>query len=98
MHKEHAIEMIKSIIKDTDFDPCAEQLTEDLKALGLFDLARDQYKDALHTLNKEVTELTEKLREETYQWEDECEAKVTLEELTALLGQVETARPGHRCV
>lgn len=40
MHKEHVVEMIESIIKDTDFDPCAEQLTEDLEALGLFDLAR----------------------------------------------------------
>lgn len=32
--------MIKSIIKDMDLDPCAEQLTEDLGALGLFDLVR----------------------------------------------------------
>ena len=39
-HKEHAVEMIKSIIKDTDLDPCAEQLTKDLGASGLFDLAR----------------------------------------------------------
>ena len=40
MHKEHAIEMIESIIKETDLDPFAEQLTKDLGAPGLFDLAR----------------------------------------------------------
>ena len=28
---------------------------------------QDQYKDALHTLNKEVTKLNEKLKEETRQ-------------------------------
>ena len=39
-HKEHAVEMIESIIEDTDLDPCAEQLTEDLGVSGLFDLAR----------------------------------------------------------
>lgn len=32
--------MIESIIKETDLDPCADQLTEDLGVLGLFDLAR----------------------------------------------------------
>ena len=54
---------------------------------------QDQYKDALYTLNKEVTELTEKLKKETHQREKEQEAKVTLEkELKALYGQVETAR------
>ena len=54
---------------------------------------QDQYKDALYTLNKEVTELTEMLIEETRQREEEQEAKATLEkELTALLRQVETAR------
>ena len=40
MHKEHAIEMIESIIKEMDLDPCAEQLIENLGASGLFDLAR----------------------------------------------------------
>ena len=39
-HKEHAVEMIESIIEDTDLDPCAKQLTEDLGASSLFDLAR----------------------------------------------------------
>ena len=32
--------MIESIIKETDLDPCVEQLTKDLEASGLFDLAR----------------------------------------------------------
>ena len=40
MHKEHAIEMVELIIKDTDLDPCVEQTTEELGALGLFDLSR----------------------------------------------------------
>ena len=39
-HKEHAVEMIESIIEDTDLDPCAKQLTEDLGASSLFNLAR----------------------------------------------------------
>ena len=34
-HKEHAIEMMEFIIKDTDMDPCAEQTTEELGVLGL---------------------------------------------------------------
>ena len=38
-HKEHAVEVIKSIIKDTDVDPCVEHITEELGASGLFDLA-----------------------------------------------------------
>ena len=54
---------------------------------------KDQYKDALCTLNKEVMKLNEKLKEETHQREKEKEAKVSLgKELTTLLGQVETAR------
>ena len=54
---------------------------------------QDQYKDALYTLNKEVTELIEKLKKEIHQREKEQKAKVTLEkELKALCGQVETAR------
>ena len=40
MHKEHVLEMVESIIKETDLDLCAEQMTEDLGALGLFDLSR----------------------------------------------------------
>ena len=37
-HKGYAIEMVESIIKETDVDPSDEQGTEDLGALGLFDL------------------------------------------------------------
>ena len=40
MHKEYVVEMVESIIKETDLDPCAEQTTKDLGALGLFDLSR----------------------------------------------------------
>ena len=54
---------------------------------------QDQYKDTLRTLNKEVMELTEKLREETHQQEEEQKAKATLEkELIAFLGQMEMAK------
>ena len=40
MHKEHAVEMVESIIKDVDLDPCAEQMTEESGVSGLFDLFR----------------------------------------------------------
>ena len=54
---------------------------------------QDQYKDALYTLNKEVKELNEKLKDETRQKEKEQEAKATLEkELMALYGPAEMAR------
>ena len=39
-HKDHAIEVMKSIIKDMNMDPCAEQTTKELGASGLFDLSR----------------------------------------------------------
>lgn len=40
MQKEYAFEMVDSIIKETDLDPCADQTTEDLRASGLFDMSR----------------------------------------------------------
>ena len=40
MHKDYAVEMVESIIKDKDVDLCAEQGTEELGASGLFDLTR----------------------------------------------------------
>ena len=39
-HKDYVVELIESIIKDKDVDPCAEQMTEELGASGLFDLTR----------------------------------------------------------
>ena len=39
-HKEHVVEMVESIIKETDLDPCVEQTTEDLGASNPFDLSR----------------------------------------------------------
>ena len=38
-HKGYAVEMVESIIKETNMDPCAEQETEDLGASGLFYLS-----------------------------------------------------------
>ena len=42
-HKDYAIEMVGSIIRDKDVDPCAEQGTDELRASGLFDLARVRF-------------------------------------------------------
>ena len=53
----------------------------------------EQYKGALRTLNKEVTALTEKLKEETHLQEKAQEAKANLEtELMVLYEQVEIAK------
>ena len=38
-YKDYAVEMMESIIKDQDADPCAKQGTEELGSSGLFDLA-----------------------------------------------------------
>ena len=148
-HTGYAVEMVKSIIRETNVDPCAEQEMEDLGASGLFDLSRvcslrqlyfiiyllpdgcnsfsgtsayegpaqdrclikegvisclrkhnktltneqDQYKDAFCTLNKEVRDLNEKLKEETHQREKAEKAKASMEkELMAHFKQVEMAR------
>ena len=42
-------------------------------------LQQEQYKDALHTLNKEVKELREKLEEEGRQKKNEQKAKAIVE-------------------
>ena len=39
-HKDYAIEMFESIIKDNDEDPCVSQATGELGDSGLFDVAR----------------------------------------------------------
>ena len=39
-HKGYAVEMVESIIKQTDMDPCVEQEIEDLGASGLFDISK----------------------------------------------------------
>ena len=39
-HKEHVIEMVDSIIKETGLDPYFDQTMEELGASGLFDLSR----------------------------------------------------------
>ena len=39
-HKGYAVKMVESINKEMDLDPYVEQETEDLGALGLFDLSR----------------------------------------------------------
>ena len=39
-HKEYAVEMVNSIIKDTDLDKCGEHGIKDLGVSSFFDLAR----------------------------------------------------------
>ena len=41
INKGYAVEMIESIIKETDLYLCAKQEMEDLGASGLFDLSRE---------------------------------------------------------
>ena len=54
---------------------------------------QEQYKGAFRMLNKEVTTLTKKLKEEAHLQEKVQEEKTNLEaELTAICGQAETAR------
>ena len=63
------------------------------KRNGILTDEHDQYKEAFRTLNKEVKELTEKLKKEGVKRKKEQEEKATMEkELAALLGQVETAK------
>ena len=39
-HKDHVVEMVDSIIKETDLDPCADQTIDDLGASSIFDFSR----------------------------------------------------------
>ena len=39
-HREYAVEMVNSIIKDTNLDKCGEHATKDLGVSSFFDLAR----------------------------------------------------------
>ena len=39
-HKDYAVEVTESILKDEEMDPCAEQTIDEIKASGLFDLTR----------------------------------------------------------
>lgn len=39
-HKDYAVEMFNSIIKETNLDPCGEHSSEDLGASCLFNLSR----------------------------------------------------------
>lgn len=40
MHKDYVVEVVNSIIKEMDLDPCGEHASKDLRALGLYDLSR----------------------------------------------------------
>ena len=51
MHKDYAIEMVGSIIRDKDVDPCVEEGTDELGASGLFDLTRVRFPLSLSFLH-----------------------------------------------
>ena len=51
MHKDHAFEMVNSIIKETDLDPYAIQTMKDLGSFGLFDLSRVRSSQVLSLCN-----------------------------------------------
>ncbi|KAL0004794.1 hypothetical protein SO802_012355 [Lithocarpus litseifolius] len=97
-HKEYAVEILDSIIKDTNADPYVGQAMGDLGDSGPFDLARAMVRmKALQvkgvTNEGEVKDLKEKLKEESFQRKKDQEAKETAErELTVLQGQLETAK------
>ena len=40
IHKDYAVEMVNSIIKETNLNPCGEHAYEDLEASGLYDLSK----------------------------------------------------------
>lgn len=40
MHKDYVVEMVDSIIKEKNLDPCADQTIVGLGASDLFDLSR----------------------------------------------------------
>ena len=42
-HKDYALEMMETIIRDKDVDLCAEETMEELGVLGLFYLARVRF-------------------------------------------------------
>ncbi|KAK9995625.1 hypothetical protein SO802_020311 [Lithocarpus litseifolius] len=102
-HKEHAIEMVDSIIKETDLDPCPEHTTDELDASSLFDLCRALvHMRALQDrcianegviCSEELTATKAKLKEESCLREEAEKAKADLAtELTTLRGQVEKAK------
>ena len=39
-HKDYAVEMLETIIKDKDADPCVGQVTGEMEDLSLFDIAQ----------------------------------------------------------
>ena len=47
-HKNYAIEMVGSIIRDKDVDPCADQGIDELGVSSLFNLARVRFSFCLH--------------------------------------------------
>nr|POE73970.1 hypothetical protein CFP56_56655 [Quercus suber] len=82
-HKDYAVEVVTSIIKETDLDPCGGHTSEDLGASGLYDLSREienkeraQYSEAICTLNQDLMVKTKALVEDT-RWLEEAEKAKT---------------------
>ena len=50
-HKDYAIEMVGSLIRDKDIDPCAKEGIDELGVSGLFDLTRVRFPLSLSFLH-----------------------------------------------
>nr|POE75054.1 hypothetical protein CFP56_15843 [Quercus suber] len=80
-YKDYAIEMVSSIIKETDMDPYGEHSSKDLGAFGLYNLSR------------ELMAKTKALAEETHQLIEAEKAKTnSVTKLAAFYEQMEKAR------
>nr|POE81231.1 hypothetical protein CFP56_47455 [Quercus suber] len=92
--------MVNSIIKETDLNPYGEHSLKDLGVSGLYDLSREienkerkQYIEVVYTLNKKLTTMLAKLKEESCLKEEAKKAKTNLMmELTILYEQIDKAK------
>nr|POE62467.1 hypothetical protein CFP56_26398 [Quercus suber] len=97
-HKDYAIKMVTSIIKETDLDPCGEHSSEDLRYSGLYDLSRalvsmKALQDRCVANKGELMAKTKVLAKETHRLEEAEKAKTNLViELAALRKQMEKAK------
>lgn len=91
-HKDYAVKMVDSIIKDQ----CVANegvIRRFCKCQEIENIKRDQYKEAVRTLNKELTNTQAKLKEESHLREEAEKAKTNLTmQLAALHEQKDKAK------
>lgn len=91
-HKDYAVKMVDSIIKDQ----CVANegvICRFCKCQEIENIKRDQYKEAVRTLNKELTNTQAKLKEESHLREEVEKAKTNLTmQLAALHEQKDKAK------